>query len=276
MPNPLPFDTYLFPCLAFVFGACIGSFLNVVILRWKTGESIVFPPSHCSQCQYPLNWYENIPLFSYMALRGRCSHCQKRISFQYPAVEALTGLLFAAWVTRFPYPEGFNWVSGPIFLSFLVLLSITDLKWGLLPHPVNNLFMACGLFAAWGFHPVWGAQTVRDGLLGFIVLSGFLLVMEGLFPGRMGGGDIKMAGGLGAWLGCSNGLVALGGSFGLGAVAAIGVVLTGRGGLKTKLPFAPFLAAGGVLVAGMPKFRGLQGPDVLNWLKPLLTGVGGS
>ncbi len=276
MLNPLPLDTYLFSCLAFVFGACIGSFLNVVILRWKTGESIVFPPSHCSRCRQTLKWYENIPLFSYIALCGRCSHCKKPISLQYPAVEALTGVLFAVWVFRFPNPAGLIWISGPIFLSFLVLLSTTDLKWGLLPHPVNNLFMACGLLFAVFFHPVWGAQTVRDGLMGFVVLSGFLLVMEGLFPGRMGGGDIKMAGGMGAWLGFSNGLVALGGSFGLGAMAAIGVILTGRGGLKTKLPFAPFLAVGGALVAGTPNLQGVLGLGVLNWLKPLLTGAGGS
>lgn len=121
-----PFDFYYVLFVIFVFGACIGSFTNVVILRAFTGESIVLPPSKCPNCKNKLKWYHNIPILSYLFLRGKCGFCKKKISIQYPLVEATVALLFIAIFLKF------NLTLNAIFLSIIaticVILAVTDIK----------------------------------------------------------------------------------------------------------------------------------------------------
>ena len=134
----------LHPFYAMLLGVCVGSFLNVCLLRWKSGEQIVFPASHCPSCLTPLHWYENIPLVSFFALRGKCSSCHSPISWQYPLVELSAGLLFVFCVLRFQDPLQF--VGGCFLGIFLILLVVSDLKWRLLPHVFNNLLALTAFF----------------------------------------------------------------------------------------------------------------------------------
>jgi prepilin signal peptidase PulO-like enzyme (type II secretory pathway) len=235
-----------------LFGICIGSFLNVCLLRWKNKENIAFPASHCPICLHSLSWYENIPVLSFICLRGRCSSCSAPISWQYPLVEAATGALFVFWVLRFPQLGYGNMISGMIFLSFLVLLTTADLKWLLLPHPVNNLFVACGLLSFWLKQDEWGGRSVRDSLFGFIVVGAIFILIESLWPARLGGGDIKMVSGLGAWLGLEGAFHALTIAFALGAALGLIGMAIGKTHRKTKIPFGPFLAIGGGVVVFCP------------------------
>jgi len=127
-----------------ILGLCVGSFLNVCLLRWKSGEPIAVPPSRCPSCRHFLSWYENIPVLSFLALRGKCLSCHSPISWQYPAVESATGLLFLVCALR--YQDPFQVLSGFFFGSLLILLVVSDLKWRLLPHVFNNLLALTGFF----------------------------------------------------------------------------------------------------------------------------------
>lgn len=173
-------------------------------------------------------------------------------------VEASTGFLFAFWVFRFPLLSESNLFSGMIFLSFLVLLTTADLKWFLLPHPVNNLFVACGLLSFWVRGNDWGSKSLLDSLLGFAAFGAFFLILEAFWPARLGGGDIKMSSGLGAWLGVEKGFEALTVAFGLGALVGIVGMLSGKARWKSKIPFGPFLALGGWVSVWLPNW-------VLGW-----------
>ena len=246
-----PIEKHLFYTL---IGACVGSFLNVVLFRWKSGESIVFPSSHCNKCRHTLAWHQNIPILSFFLLKGRCAYCSSPISWQYPLVELATASLFFLWVFRFPSSAPGLIVLGPVFLCFLVILTVADLKWRLLPHPVNNLFMSCGLLSSWLFPSGWGASGIKDSLQAVVVLGGAGLLLEICWPGRLGGGDIKMVAGLGSWLGWDRGLEALGVAFGVGALGSIVWMVLGRAGLKTRLAFGPFLAVGGLAVVFCPEW----------------------
>jgi leader peptidase (prepilin peptidase)/N-methyltransferase len=168
-------------------------------------------------------------------------------------VEATTGLLFAIWVFRFPETGMGNTISGAIFLSFLVLLSAADLKWFLLPHTMNDLFVAGGLLSFWLKRDGWGSQSFLDSLFGFMVFGTFFLCVERFWPAHLGGGDIKMMAGLGAWLGLENGFEALTIAFALGAFVGTGKWMMGMAQWKSKLPFGPFLATGGCLAVFLPK-----------------------
>lgn len=208
---------------------------------------MVFPASHCPACLHPLAWYENIPVLSFVFLRGRCSHCRRPISIQYPLVEAATACLFGFWVLRFPEPNFGNLLSGMIFLSFLVLLATADLKWFILPHPMNNLFVATGLLSFWLRRGEWGSRNFKDSLIAFAVLGAVFLLVDWFWPDRLGGGDIKMMTGLGAWLGLNGSFAALMVAYGLGALLGLLGLFFRRAGWKTRFPFGPFLSVGGLV-----------------------------
>jgi prepilin signal peptidase PulO-like enzyme (type II secretory pathway) len=134
----------LHPFYASLLGVCIGSFLNVCLIRWKSGEPVLFPASHCPSCRHLLRWYENIPILSFFALRAKCHYCKAPISWQYPIIEMTTSLLFLFCSLRFNEPVMV--VSSYFFVVFLVLLVASDLKWRLLPHLFNNLLVISAFF----------------------------------------------------------------------------------------------------------------------------------
>ncbi len=234
----------------FSLGACLGSFFNVCALRIPQGLSIVTPPSRCPNCGHSLAWYENIPILSFLALKARCRSCSKPISWQYPLVEALTGVFLAVSVMRF---EAEPWrLCGFVILGgFCIVLSTIDVRTLTLPNAVIFPLMAAAtFFAPWnpwlGTH--WGARLV-DMVLGFLVGAGILFLfgwLGTLILGKdaLGGGDIKLLGALGmvlGWQGALDGLF-----FGsiLSGVWGVSLIATGRLKAKTPLPYGPFLCAG--------------------------------
>ncbi|WP_414641224.1 prepilin peptidase, partial [Archangium sp.] len=185
--------------LVVIMGLLFGSFLNVVIARVPYGQSIVSPRSRCPQCGHQLAWYENIPVLSWLGLRGRCSSCGEPISWRYPAIELLTALLFFACQRRFGWsPE---LVSGLILVLLLVSLSFIDLEHWILPHELTLPGIAAGLALA---VPL-GLERVRDAAIGaaaaFLIFWGMEWLGEKIFKKEaLGGGDKYLLALIGAFL----------------------------------------------------------------------------
>jgi leader peptidase (prepilin peptidase)/N-methyltransferase len=248
--------------LALLVGACgflglfIGSFLNVVIHRVPLGESVVHPRSRCPGCGAEIAWYDNIPVLSWLLLRGRCRGCGEPISARYPLVELLTGVLFAAtaWWT------GADW-ELPAFLylaAIAVALSAIDLDTKRLPDRIvlPSYVVGAVLLALPALLDARGDDYVR-ALLAALALFAFYFLLAFIYPAGMGFGDVKFAGVLGLYLGWVSWAAVIVGTFAafvLGAVVGIAVLVLGRGGRKTKVPFGPFMVIGAYLglVVGSP------------------------
>jgi leader peptidase (prepilin peptidase) / N-methyltransferase len=229
-----------------VLGALIGSFLNVVVHRLPRGESLVRPRSRCPSCRAEIAAYDNVPVLSWLALRGRCRSCRASISPRYPAVELVTALTFVAIVLL----RGFDaeLLLALPFAAVLLAVAGTDLEHRIVP---NRVLAPAAIYA------VVATVAVRPGELTEALVAGagaflFLLVAALAYPGGMGMGDVKLAGVMGLYLGFSI-LPALAVAFITGSV--VGVALIARYGTaarKRAVPFAPFLALGGLvgLLAG--------------------------
>ncbi len=246
--------------IAFIFGLLLGSFLNVVILRIPKDESVVFGGSHCYTCQTPLKAWHNVPLFSWMFLRGKCSFCKTPISAQYPIIELISGLLFLVLANKYG-------ISFPIFmigLSFLMLLALSmiDFKYKMVPDSLNLLAMTFAILGAWNIPSL--LENFQNALLfagGFTLLRFALsyyltssIFRAGLktktswnkhydrtpFIEAMGEGDIMVAATMGALLGIELTLVAI---F-LSALLALPIMLAVIKGSQEekRVPFVPFLA----------------------------------
>ena len=269
--------------IALLFGLLIGSFLNVCILRIPREESIVLPPSHCPACGASIKPYDNIPVLSWLALRGRCRKCKAKISPQYPAVELLTGLLFVACYLAFGLSfEALKWA---VFAALLVVLTVTDLRERILPDVVNFTGLGLGLLlslvtppvdgsAGWlagrllGLSPPQPVLSLADALIGAAAASGLLwIVAEGYFRLRgregMGLGDVKMMAMAGAFLGLQRAMLTiLLGSL-LGSVIGSAVIAFRHKGRDFELPFGTFLGAGAILVV-------FFGSATLDWYRSFL------
>ncbi len=223
-----------------VFGAILGSFANVVIHRMPKGASIVSPGSRCPHCQTPIRAADNIPLVSYVLLRGRCRSCGQRISGRYPLVEALMALLAVATWSAFPDP--LPRAMGLLFAFLMVVVTFIDLDHQLILDRVTYPGIAVGLLlsAAVGrFVPALLSAAGAAALIAAIVI---------VSRGGMGGGDIKLAALMGAFLGWPGVGVALFLGFMAGGVVGIGLLALRLRGRKDPIPFGPALA-GGALVA---------------------------
>jgi leader peptidase (prepilin peptidase)/N-methyltransferase len=198
-PELPPFISSLLTAWLFILGLCVGSFLNVVIARVPHGQSIVRPRSRCPKCGHEISWYENIPIASWLALRGRCRGCKAPISVRYPLVELLTGLLFLACVRRFDW--SWELVSGLVLITLLVPLTFIDLEHWILPFSLTLPGIAAGLVLA----VPRGMEVLHDAVLGATVgfLSFRLMEYLGwkLFRKEaLGGGDKFLVALLGAFL----------------------------------------------------------------------------
>jgi leader peptidase (prepilin peptidase)/N-methyltransferase len=239
-------ESWLFALTAGVFGLLLGSFLNVCTLRWPTEESVVHPPSHCPGCGADIRWYDNIPVLSYvLLLRGRCRSCGIFISPQYPLVELATGLVWAGTFLQFGLSV--EALRGALFLSILLGISISDARFYIIPDQFSLGGMVLGL----ALSPFPGGLTILQSFLGAVVGFGTLwLVAKGgtwLFKKEaMGGGDLKMMGMIGAFLGVPGVYLTI---F-LGAL--LGSVIFGPISLKTDklVPFGIFLAVGAAVAFG--------------------------
>lgn len=214
--------------LIFIFGIMIGSFLNVVIYRIPKGESIVFPASKCQSCQTPLRWYHNIPIFSWLALGGKCGFCKAPIAKQYPMVELLTGILFIALYFKL----GLVWYLPFAAASFAALLALVmiDFKYMAVPDNVNFAALLFALIQPEFLTALLYAAIAAGGLYLVGLLSSFLARKQ-----AMGGADVIVAGTMGALLGFPNFFIAI---F-LSAVLAMIPALIWR---EKGVPFVPFLA----------------------------------
>jgi len=214
----------------FVFGILIGSFLNVVIYRIPKGESIVFPSSKCQSCQTPLKWYHNIPIFSWLFLRGKCGFCSEKISIQYPLIELTTGFIA---VSLF-YKLGLVWNLPIVFAVFTLLLALVmiDFKYMEVPDSLNLLALALAIITPTILDSMQDALLATGGLTLLRYYLSYFLNKE-----AMGEGDIIVAGTMGALLGFPLFFYAL---F-LSAILAIVPSLMAQNEEKA-VPFVPFLA----------------------------------
>lgn len=234
-------------------GVVIGSFLNVVAWRLPRGESLISPGSRCPECGTAVKPYDNVPILSWLVLRGRCRACDARISARYPLVEALTGVLFALVVAV----EGADrdmWL-GLVLVAVLVPVALIDLEHRIIPNAILLPAAVVGLAILALTHP----ERLVEHLIAAVAAGGFLLLAALAYPRGMGMGDVKLAGLLGLYLGLSVApamLVAFlsGTVFGVAVMARKGV----QAGRKTKVPFGPFLALGGL--TGL-----LAGPLIVEW-----------
>ena len=229
-----------------LFGLVIGSFLNVVIWRVPRGQSVVHPASHCPECNQPIAPRDNVPVLSWLLLRGRCRHCGTAISPRYPLVEIATAGLFAGFAVRFGIHAA---LPAYLYLAAIgVALTMIDLDLQRLPDPLTLPSYPVGV-ALLGIAAAVDDQPhafVR-ALAGMAILFAFYAVVWFLYPSGMGLGDVKLAGVLGlylGWLGWGPLVVGAFGAFAVGAVVSIGIVLFAQGGRKTRIPFGPFMLVG--------------------------------
>ena len=228
--------------VAVLFGLVVGSFLNVVIHRVPLRQSIVWPSSRCPSCEAPIKSFDNVPLLSYLLLRGKCRNCGARISPRYPLVEGLTGLLFG--VAAYRYGLSLELVSAIVLIGVLVALAGTDLEHRLLPNAIVFPATVAGLLLSVALEPSrWWVYVVST-----VGVAGALFALAIARPGGMGMGDVKMGGMLGAFLGLYALLAVFLGAL-LGAIVAGVLTATGKMQRRTALPFGVFLAVAGILVS---------------------------
>jgi leader peptidase (prepilin peptidase) / N-methyltransferase len=231
---------------AFIFGAVIGSFLNVCICRLPKNESVVFPPSRCPQCGFKIPFYDNVPIISWLLLRGKCRSCKAPISPQYPLVELVNALLtlflFMKFGPSFPFLVLF------LFCSAMVVITFIDLEHQIIPDVISLPGIVAGFLFSF-FIPQLGWQ---NSLLGIVVGGGSLLVVAYGYElltkkEGMGGGDIKLLAMMGAFFGWKAVFFIIFVSSLIGSVIGVTVMLIQKKDSKLAIPFGPFLALGAIL-----------------------------
>ncbi len=248
-----------------VIGLVIGSFLNVCIYRLPRGESLVWPGSHCPSCGKRLKALELIPIFSYLALKGRCSECGFRISPRYPVVEAVTGLAFFWSAATAESP--LNLANSILFFSGLIVVFFVDIDHWIIPDQVVIPLGLAGLLIA-GIQG-WGvlkdhALAAGIGFFGFwaiAIMGTFLLKKE-----AMGGGDVKLAAMMGAFLGTELLLAGLFIGFLIGGLVSFALIAVKGKKIKDQIPFGPMLAAGGMIAM-------VKGEAIINWYGAWIAGL---
>jgi leader peptidase (prepilin peptidase)/N-methyltransferase len=232
--------------VAFLVGCIFGSFYNVVIHRLPSGQSIVRPPSHCPACGSAIAAYDNIPLLSYLLLGGKCRHCNAPISLRYPLVEGLSGLVALLLSRRYGlHPQ---LAIEFVFCSLLLVIAMIDLDTGLIPDTLSLPGIALGFIFSF-FTP---RLSWLDSLLGIVLGGGiFYLIAAGYTLIRrkdgLGGGDIKLLGMIGAFIGWPGVAFTILASSVSGMIIALPMMWRSGKGLGASVPFGPFLAFGAVL-----------------------------
>ena len=245
--------------LIFIFflGAIVGSFLNVCIYRLPRDESILFPPSHCPHCGKPVRLYDNIPIVSYVILRGKCRHCKEAISARYPIVETISGLLSMALVMK--YGLTLHLILLLLFVFSLIIITFIDLDYQIIPDILSIPGIFAGICASF-FIPM--AYWI-DSILGILLGGGFLFIIAITYKWvthreGMGGGDIKLLAMVGAWLGWKAIPFILFSSSFIGALIGGISLLLSRKSLRYKIPFGPFISIASIIYI-------FFGPEIINW-----------
>jgi leader peptidase (prepilin peptidase)/N-methyltransferase len=230
---------------AFLAGACIGSFLNVVIYRLPLGESIVFPGSRCPACGRAIRPRENVPILGYRGVRGKCAGCGAPISWRYPFVETITALGYAA--IAFHAGDAWQATRDLLFFSLLVPIVFIDIDHRIIPDEISLGGLAAGILLSFLPGGDWKG-SLAGAFLGGGILYGTAYLYEKIRGAEgMGGGDIKLIAMIGAFLGLQGAIVTIFlGSF-LGAAGGLLAMRKGGEGLKTAIPFGPYLCAAALL-----------------------------
>jgi len=246
-------------CVAAILGALVGSFLNVCIARWPADESVVKPRSRCPQCKAPIAWYDNLPVLSWLMLRGRCRGCSKRISVQYPLVELATAGIWA--YTAYQHGATVDALQWAVFGTILLGIAMTDAREYIIPDEFSIgglvLGLAFSLFGGWsGFVAAAIGAVVGFGVLWLVGFLGTLAFKEE----AMGGGDIKMMAMVGAFLGWQGVLLTIFLGALVGSVIFVPISLVGE---RKLVPFGVFLSVGAAVTY-------LYGEAMLSWYRTFL------
>jgi len=246
------------PLTSFIFGLIIGSFCNVVIHRLPQGASIVTPGSHCPSCKTPIRPRDNIPLVSYLLLRGRCRVCKEPISLRYPAVELLSGVLYVLLWLKFGLSIPLGGYAA--LTSTLLTVALIDYDHKIIPNTITLPGIVIGLGLSLWALPI----TPLASLLGVLVGGAFFYLIALVSRGGMGGGDIKLIAMIGAFLGWQGAFFTIFSGALLGSLVGVTLMLLGKKGRKDKVPFGPFLSCGAILFL-------LCGEQLIHWYFDLLS-----
>lgn len=232
--------------ITFIFGMCIGSFINVCIYRIPFSKSIAYPGSTCPSCSSSIRFYDNIPVLSYLLLGGRCRHCNASISFRYPLVEIMVGFLALCMLLNFGFTfEGFIYF---VFVASLIVLTFIDIDHQLIPDVITLPGILIGIAASFALpaisfkNSIFGLLTGGGSLLAVAWTYHFITKKEG-----MGGGDIKLLAMIGSFLGWKGVLFTIFTASLAGAIVGVIIMLSTRKDMKLAVPFGPFLSFGAVL-----------------------------
>lgn len=243
----------VFGLLVFFLGVSIGSFINAAVFRVQAGESVVKSRSKCRSCETPISAIDLIPVISYLRLKGRCRNCKSVISWQYPVVEFVMGVLFI--IAFFHADSLLMFVRDAIFLSYLVILFVYDLRYML----ILDKFTIPAIIIAILLNLWLDAVPPTALLLGGLVLAAFFHLQFVISKGTwVGGGDIRMGALMGFMLGLGYGLVALFVAYVLGAIVGVGLIFLKKADRKSPIPFGTFLTLATAIVM-------FVGPELVSW-----------
>src|SRR4030043_1294533 len=247
----------LWHIVSIIFGAFIGSFLNVCISRLPKEESIIWPGSYCPDCKKPIRFYDNIPLVSYVLLTGKCRNCKKPISIQYPLIEGITALSSLFLFMRFG--PSLSYLFYFAFVAALIVITIIDLYHQIIPDVISLPGIGVGLIAS----PILPQNTFLNSLIGVLLGGGSLFIVGTLYQWLfkregMGGGDVKLLAMIGAFLGWKAVILTiLLGSL-IGSIIGISIMVLKGKDFKYAIPFGPFLSLGAVISL-------FYGQNIINW-----------
>jgi leader peptidase (prepilin peptidase)/N-methyltransferase len=253
---------YLTEFLIFVFGICIGSFLNVCIYRLPESKSIVHPRSMCPRCGTLIASYDNIPILSYMVLRGKCRYCGARISFRYPLIEFISGIFPVGVFMK--YGLSVEALIYYTFIATLLVITFIDIDHQIIPDVISLPGIPIFFAASFALPDI----TLVESILGVLIGGGSLWIVAQLYyvltrKEGMGGGDIKLLAMMGAIIGWKGVLFTIFVASAIGTVVGILVMLKTRTSMKLKVPFGPFLAIGAIAYIFL-------GPQLMAWYFNLL------
>ena len=254
--------TYLIEVSIFIFGLCIGSFLNVCIYRLPASKSIVYPRSMCSNCGTLIAAYDNIPVLSYLWLKGRCRHCQIKISIRYPIVELLGGLLALGTFLKFGLT--LEALIYYLFCAALLIVTFIDIDHRIIPNVITLPGIPICFAASFALPTI----TYKEALLGILIGGGSLFLVAWIYSlitkkEGMGGGDIKLLAMMGAIVGWQGVLFTIFVASLVGTLAGLAAMLQSRKGMKLAVPFGPFLSIGSITYA-------FFGTPLIDWYFNLL------
>jgi leader peptidase (prepilin peptidase)/N-methyltransferase len=232
--------------ISIIFGAIIGSFLNVCIIRLPNEESIIVPGSHCPYCHSPIKFYDNIPLISFLLLRGKCRKCKKEISIQYPLIEGITAI--SSFLLFLKYGVSLSYLFYFSFVAALIVITVIDLYHQIIPDVISIPGMGVGLLSALILPQI----TFFNSLIGMILGGGSLFVVATLYQWLfkregMGGGDVKLLAMIGAFLGWESVIITIISSSLIGSITGIIMIIFKGKNFKYAIPFGPFLSLGAVI-----------------------------